>query len=350
MKVAVLLSGGVDSSVALALLAQAGRYELTAFYLKIWLEEELAFLGNCPWEEDLRYVCGVCEQLAVPLQVVSLQSEYLEKVVEQSLSELRAGRTPCPDVFCNQRIKFGVFLDRLGPSYDKVASGHYAVCDWQQGVFLLKRSADPVKDQTYFLSHLDQRQLGRALFPIGHLHKVGVRRLAAGFGLPTQDRRDSQGICFLGRIPYREFVRFHLGTRPGPIVIRETGAQLGEHEGHWFHTIGQRHGLRLAAGPWYVVGKDIHSNVVYVSHWDQREQRERRRFRASRLNWIAGRPTTTEVQVRLRHGPAMEWCRIAFTGDDELEVELARPDTGIAPGQCAVFYHGCLCLGGGTIQ
>ena len=350
MKIAVLLSGGVDSSLALHLLRQEGGHDLTAFYLKIWLEDELAFLGDCPWEHDLGYARAVCEQAGVPLEIVPLQSEYLEKVVEHALRELRAGRTPSPDIFCNQRIKFGEFFDRIDGSYEKVASGHYARIEERDGTFLLLRSPDPVKDQTYFLSNLSQPQLGRALFPIGHLHKKQVRQLAADFDLPTKDRKDSQGICFLGKINYRDFVQFHLGEKSGDICELESSKKLGEHRGFWFYTIGQRFGLGLGGGPWYVTRKDVDHNIVYVTHREQWEQRNRHIFTVDSVNWIAGRPERTHLQVKLRHGPALTDCHIEFLDDAGVKVTLADPDPGIAPGQHAVFYDGLICLGGGVID
>ncbi len=350
MKIAVLLSGGVDSSVALNLLEREGIHELRAFYLKIWLEDELAFLGDCPWETDLKFARAVCEQAGVPLEIVPLQTEYRKRVVEHALRELRAGRTPSPDIFCNQWIKFGEFYDRIDPGFDKVASGHYAGIAEADDAFFLKRAPDPVKDQTYFLSNLSQRQLRRGLFPIGHLGKHQVRQLAAEFDLPTRDRKDSQGICFLGKINYRDFVSFHLGERKGDIVELETGNKLGEHNGFWFHTIGQRHGLGLGGGPWYVVEKDIEENILYIAHKNHQEQHSQDKFTVTRINWISGRPEKNDLQVKLRHGPEACACRIAFQDDDHLQVALAHSDPGIAAGQHAVFYDGLICLGGGIIE
>ena len=350
MKIAVLLSGGVDSSVALNLLKRRGYRDLTAFYLKVWLEDELAFLGDCPWQEDLHYARAVCDQLDVPLKIVSLQSAYRDKVVEHALGELAAGRTPSPDIFCNQRIKFGEFFKRVDRRCAKVASGHYARIEQRAGTFFLERGPDPVKDQTYFLSNLDQGQLRRILFPIGHLTKKEVRCLAAEFDLPTRDRKDSQGICFLGKINYRDFVAFHLGRRRGDIIALESGEKLGEHQGFWFYTTGQRHGLGLGGGPWYVVGKDVDRNIVYVSHKDQTGLRQRSRFTASNLNWISGRPGAGPMQVKLRHGPELSPCRLEFVDPERLQATLGRPDPGIAPGQHAVFYRGRRCLGGGMIE
>ncbi|HUX22167.1 MAG TPA: tRNA 2-thiouridine(34) synthase MnmA, partial [Spirochaetia bacterium] len=257
MNIAVLLSGGVDSSVSLRLLRERSDANITAFYLKVWLEDEVRYLGDCPWEEDLAFARAVCEEAEVPLEVVSLQREYFDRVVQYALDELKEGRTPSPDIFCNQRIKFGVFYDEIGSGFDKVATGHYSKIAERDGLYRLDRAPDPVKDQSYFLSHLSQAQLARALFPIGSMHKREVRKLAESYDLPNKNRKDSQGICFLGKIRYPEFIRHYLGERPGKILERESGRVLGEHQGYWFHTIGQRQGLGLGNGPWYVVGKEV---------------------------------------------------------------------------------------------
>ena len=263
-KVAVLISGGVDSSVALKLLKEQG-YNITAFYLKIWLEDELSFLGSCPWEEDLFYIKQICEKENIPLKIVPFQKEYWDEVVKYTISEIKAGRTPNPDILCNKRIKFGAFLNKFGNDFDKVATGHYAQVEEINGTFHLKRSPDPVKDQTYFLSHLNQDQLKKAIFPIGHLKKSEVRALAEKFDLPNKNRKDSQGICFLGKIKFNDFIKHHLGETVGDIIEFETGKKLGEHNGFWYHTIGQRQGLKLSGGPWYVVAKDPEKNIVFIS-------------------------------------------------------------------------------------
>ncbi len=350
MKIAVLLSGGVDSSVALSLLSREFPGRVTAFYLKIWLEDELAWIGDCPWEDDLKHARAVCEQLGVPLEIVPLQSEYHARVVEHTISELRAGRTPSPDILCNQRIKFGEFFSKIDDSFDKVASGHYARILEREGVFHLLRAPDPVKDQTYFLSHLNQQQLSRALFPIGHLTKAEVRTLAQELDLPNKDRKDSQGICFLGKIRYPEFVRFHLGNREGEIIEKETGTVLGTHQGYWYYTIGQRQGLGLGNGPWFVVAKDTENNIIYVSHRDNYTANARNELTVAAVNWIAGTPGKNSLQCKLRHGPDLVSCEIAILPDNRVHVRLAQEDTGIAAGQYAIFYDDEECLGGGVIE
>ena len=349
MNIAVLFSGGVDSSVVLAKL-KALEHDVTAFYLKIWLEDDMAFMGDCPWQEDLQYARAVCQQLDVPLEIVSLQREYHDRVVSYALSELKAGRTPSPDIFCNQRIKFGVFFDHINDRFDKVATGHYASIQKEGEIYHLFKGVDPVKDQTYFLSHLNQAQLSRALFPLGAYSKGQVRSMAQTYNLPTQDRKDSQGICFLGKIKYDEFVRFNLGEQPGDIIDRECRAVLGQHKGHWFHTIGQRQGLGLSGGPWYVVQKDVDQNIVYVTHNTQLMCQARTEFEIGQVHWISGAPDETMLQVKLRHGPAMIPCHLSPMAQGQCRVTLDTPDAGIAPGQFAVFYRGQACLGAGAIQ
>jgi len=350
MKIAVLLSGGVDSSVALRLAQAEGHRDITAFYLKIWLEDELSYLGSCPWEEDLKYARAVCEQARVPIEVVSLQTEYQEKIVAHVLDELRAGRTPSPDILCNERIKFGLFFEKIDPSFDKIATGHYAQIEGRDGTFLLKRSPDPVKDQTYFLSSLNQDQLRRLWFPIGHLTKRQVRKLAHELDLPNQDRKDSQGICFLGKIKYPEFIRYHLGECKGDLIEFETGQKLAGHQGYWFYTIGQRKGLGLSGGPWYVVKKDIALNRVFVSHSDSYLKHAQQQLTVSPVHWISGEPTQTSLQTKIRHSPHLAECQIRSLGEKRWEVVLGEKDQGIAPGQSAIFYDGEICLGGGVIE
>jgi tRNA-5-taurinomethyluridine 2-sulfurtransferase len=349
MKIAVLVSGGVDSSVALKLLLDQG-HDVTAFYLKIWLEDELSFLGTCPWEEDLSYVEQVCKQLNVPLEVISLQKEYWDRVVSYAISEVKEGRTPNPDIMCNLRIKFGAFYDKIDDSFEKVATGHYAQVEEGPDGFLLKMAPDPIKDQTYFLAHLNQKQLSRAIFPIGHLPKDEVRRLAHEFDLPNKDRKDSQGICFLGKIKFDEFLREHLGDKTGDIIEYETNKKMGEHRGFWFHTIGQRKGLGLSGGPWFVIKKDPEKNIVFISREYYSEEKKRNEFDVQKFNWILGqRPEKTELRVKLRHGPEFYNCTFMIKDEFIGHVILHERDQGIASGQFAVFYDGDICLGCGMM-
>ncbi|XP_028757144.1 uncharacterized protein LOC114716323 [Neltuma alba] len=362
LRVAVLLSGGVDSSVALRLLHAAG-HSCTAFYLKIWFQEDFEnFWSECPWEEDLKYARAVCNQVDVPLEVVHLTDEYWKHVVSHIIEEYRCGRTPNPDVLCNSRIKFGAFMDAISNmGFDYVSSGHYAnvvhpPADQMDKPCVLELSQDVIKDQTYFLSHLSQSQLKRLIFPLGCISKDEVRRLAAKFDLPNKDRRDSQGICFLGKIKFSEFVARHIGEREGIILEAETGDFLGKHRGFWFHTIGQRQGLRLPGGPWYVVEKDVKNNVIFVSRNYFSLDKRRRLFRVGSLKWLSGLPPsrTSQLQCKVRHGPGFYNCSLQWEGDgdgrkDTAVVHLGDDDQGLAAGQFAAFYEGTTCIGSGVI-
>ena len=348
MKIAVLLSGGVDSSVALRLLKAQG-HDITAFYLKIWLQDEFSFLGDCPWEEDLKFAREVCSQADVPLEVLSLQNEYWDTVVKYTIEEVKEGRTPNPDIFCNSLIKFGEFYDKIDCSYEKVASGHYAWVNEVNGKFLLERSPDPVKDQTYFLAYLTQQQISRALFPIGKFKKTGIRELAHKYQLPNMDRKDSQGICFLGQLKFKEFIKHHLGEIEGEIIDIDSGKVMGKHPGYYYFTIGQRSGLGLGGGPWYVVKKDVENNIVYISR-ENKSVRERNEFNVGKFNWISGEPPRKkELKVKIRHGENLYDCMVVWMDDSKAAVKLDKPDKGIAAGQFAVFYDDEVCLGGGVI-
>lgn len=348
MKIAVLVSGGVDSSVALHMLKQQG-HDVTAFYLKIWLEDEMSFLGECPWEEDLDFAQSVCTQCGVPLQVVPLQKEYHEKVVRYTIDAVEAGLTPNPDILCNREVKFGAFYEKFGKDFDKIATGHYAqVKELSDGSVQLLRAPDPVKDQTYFLALMRQKQLQRALFPIGTLQKKDVRAYAKKYDLATAQRKDSQGICFLGKISFTDFVKEHLGIRRGVFVQKETGKELGAHEGFYFYTIGQRRGIDLPGGPWYVCDKDAQKNVVYLTHGFAGDDQRRDHFDVREINWINGVPRGDQLRVKVRHGEHFYQCKIVLEGDI-VHVQLDQKDQGITPGQYAVFYDDQICLGGGVI-
>ncbi|KAJ9697989.1 hypothetical protein PVL29_007206 [Vitis rotundifolia] len=362
LKIAVLLSGGVDSSVALRLLHAAG-HSCTAFYLKIWFQEDFEnFWSECPWEDDLKYAKAVCDQVDVPLEVVHLTDEYWKNVVSYIIVEYRCGRTPNPDVLCNTRIKFGAFMDAISSmEFDFVASGHYAnvvhsFTDQMDKPSVLELSKDMVKDQTYFLSHLSQIQLKRLIFPLGCIPKDEVRSLATKLDLPNRDRKDSQGICFLGKIKFSEFVARHIGEKEGIILEAETGDLLGKHRGFWFYTIGQRQGLRLPGGPWYVVEKDVKNNVVFVSRNYFSLDKRRRLFRVGSLKWISREPPgqISQLQCKVRHGPGFYNCSFTMEpGEDGHEdvavVQLSEDDQGLAAGQFTAFYQGRSCIGSGVI-
>lgn len=350
---AVLLSGGVDSAVALRLAQQEGR-RVRAFYLRIWLAEEEAHLSHCPWADDVASARAVCEQANVPFEQVALQEEYRARVVRYVVSEAKAGRTPNPDVMCNSRVKYGAFLEYVNAP--AVVSGHYARVRRDGERASLMVSADEVKDQTYFLAALSQTQLRRAVYPLGGLRKPQVREMAREWELPNMDRPDSQGVCFLGKVRWEEFLRLHLGEKKGSLVEWETGGILGSHDGFWFYTLGQRRGIRLGNGPWYVVSKDVEENIVYVSrgYWGEQHGMERKWFEVGDTNWIGGMwpldiGQEMLVRVKIRHGPYAHDAVLRRMGDEKAEVRLETRDKALAPGQFAVFYVGDECIGCGAI-
>jgi tRNA-specific 2-thiouridylase len=273
-----------------------------------------------------------------------------DRVVSETVTELKAGRTPSPDILCNQRVKFGAFTDHIDDSFDKIASGHYASILEKDGVSWLEKGNDPIKDQTYFLSHLSQNQLSRCVFPIGHFPKAKVRELAQHYNLPNKARKDSQGICFLGKIKYNDFVRIHLGEKKGEIRDITNERVLGNHKGFWFHTIGQRRGLGLGGGPWFVVRKDIDKNIIYVSSDMERMKNSRNDFVLGNPHWISEKPQYANITIKIRHGEKVTKASVKDRPDGMLDISLEESDSGIAAGQYAVLYQGDVCLGGGIIQ
>ncbi|KAL3938365.1 MAG: hypothetical protein SGBAC_006715 [Bacillariaceae sp.] len=396
-KVALLLSGGVDSSVALHLLLRQG-YSVTPFYLKIWLEDELAHLGECPWEDDVDTCQQVCDHAGVELEIISLQDQYNERVMQHTLNEASEGRTPNPDILCNSRVKFGCFLDYLEDEregeFDFIASGHYAQLqrtndpldearsdheDVVVETVRLRRAPDPVKDQSYFLCALQQFQLQKLLFPIGHLEKWQVRELAEEFQLPNRHRPDSQGLCFLGKVKFSDFLNIHLGENEGDIIDAFSGEAIGRHKGLWYHTVGQRKGigkslfpLATARGPWYVVAKVPKKNLVYASNQYDEDvfAQARSEFHVENIHWIAGEPPssscssssssskndgdgrTFQFDMKIRHGPRLVVGDLELLEDNDGIIKLGQKDGGLAPGQYVVFYDSddTNCLGGGIIS
>ncbi|MDE6277742.1 MAG: tRNA 2-thiouridine(34) synthase MnmA [Muribaculaceae bacterium] len=363
MNTAALVSGGVDSAVVVHLLKEQG-IDPHLFYIRIGMDTDE---GDCSAEEDIEMCSLIAKRYGLSLDVVSLHEEYWENVMEYALRTVRAGLTPNPDIMCNKMIKFGYFEERWGKDFDITATGHYAstLID-AEGRKWLATAVDPVKDQTDFLSQISYGQLKHLMFPLGELPKASVRELALKAKLPNALRKDSQGICFLGKINYNDFIRRHLGERPGKIVELETGKILGEHRGFWFHTIGQRKGLGLSGGPWFVVGKDIEANTIYVSNGYDTEKQYGRRLRLGEMHFIttdpwgaeAGKGEGVEISFKNRHAPNFMKGRLRHVEGTPLGeggeyiVGSEEKVQGIAPGQFTTIYDkdARVCIGSGVIM
>lgn len=356
MKIAVLVSGGVDSAVTVDLLSRQG-HELHLYYIRIGNDNGE---GDCSADEDIEMCTLIARKYGLPLNVVSLHEEYWDSVMAYTLRTVKEGLTPHPDIMCNKLVKFGYFEERWGRDYNKVATGHYASIKERDGKLYLATAVDPVKDQTDFLAQISYDQLKHLMFPLGDLPKSEVRRLAREANLPNAGRKDSQGICFLGKINYNDFIERHLGTRPGPIVEIETGRKIGEHRGYWFHTIGQRKGLGLSGGPWYVVKKNVRDNVVYVSNGYDTRRQYGREINIEEMHWItadpfcgdAGETASIPVTFKTRHTPEFQTGCLYVKSEGGYMLKSDEDVQGIAPGQYAIIYTPDkeLCLGSGMIS
>ncbi|MDR1372455.1 MAG: tRNA 2-thiouridine(34) synthase MnmA [Dysgonamonadaceae bacterium] len=353
MNIAALVSGGVDSSVAVYELKQAG-YTPEIFYIKIGMEDAGSYVG-CNSEEDIEITTFIAKKYGCRMEIVSLHEEYWEKVISYTLDSVRRGLTPNPDMMCNRLIKFGVFSDRWGNSFDRTATGHYATTTVRDGKTCLAAAADKIKDQTYFLAQVDYLQISKLLFPIGHLQKHEVRAIAARESLPSATRKDSQGICFLGKINYRDFLRHYLGEKEGKIVEYETGKTLGAHHGSWFHTVGQRRGLYLSGGPWYVVKKDFDQNTIYVSCGYGSPSQYGTTINLQGFHFITedvfGELSEPKaITFKIRHTPEFNTGTVSRTGD-LYHIQSDVPVHGIAAGQFGVIYdrQSRICIGSGMI-
>jgi tRNA-specific 2-thiouridylase len=349
LEVAALVSGGVDSSVAVHLLKEAG-YQPVLFYIHIGMDKEAD--GGCPAEEDIEMVTYIAHRYGCRFEIVSLHREYWDKVVDYTLDAVRKGLTPNPDVLCNRYIKFGCFDERWGKDFSLIATGHYATTTLHNNLTWLSTAKDPLKDQTDFLAQITLPQLSKLLFPIGGLLKSEVRALAASLKLPSAQRPDSQGICFLGNINYNRFLERHLGTQQGDIIELETGKYLGKHNGYWFHTIGQRKGLGLSGGPWFVIKKDPPSNTLLVSLSPSSPSTS---FLLQDFHFITSNPWPSlsppiPITFKIRHTPDFTIGYLSRQGD-YLRIDSPSPLQGIAPGQYGVIYdlHHRLCIGSGII-
>ena len=355
--IAVLLSGGVDSSVVLYELVRQG-LQPDCFYIKIGPEEEEEW--DCSSEEDLEMATAVSHKYGCRLEVVDCHKEYWDQVTSYTIDKVRAGFTPNPDVMCNRLIKFGAFHEKRGHDYDLIATGHYAQTEEESVVNgspvdthlkWLCTSPDPVKDQTDFLAQIYDWQLQKALFPIGHMMKDEVRQIAEREHLVNAKRKDSQGICFLGKINYNDYIRRYLGELPGDVLELETGKFIGKHKGHWFHTIGQRKGMGFGGGPWFVVKKDIEQNIIYVSHGYDPQTAYKQDFPIHDFHSINGQLPPQRITLKIRHTPEFLPARLEQLGNGAYLVHADTPIHGVAPGQFCVVYdeHHHRCYGSGEI-
>lgn len=385
MNIALLLSGGVDSAVALHLLYEQG-FRPDLYYIKIGMDTDDL---TCTAEEDIELSEATARRYGLKLEVVDLQKEYWDRVVAYTMEHVKQGLTPNPDVMCNKLIKFGAFEEKVGHAYDRIATGHYArvlttpslpenapvegfdlsgarAVSLVEGKELtayapvaetrwLGTAPDPVKDQTDFLAQLSLAQMDKIMLPIGHLMKDEVRSIALDAKLPPARRKDSQGICFLGKINYSDFVRRFLGERPGSVIEIESGRKIGEHRGYWFHTIGQRKGLGLGGGPWFVVKKDIEKNILYVSRGYDTILQYNKAFTLAGFHFLTADPWPLEgefdITFKVRHTDRFRKGKLyrsngvfRVVGDDMIQ--------GVAPGQFGVVYDAAsrVCIGSGEIS
>ena len=375
--IALLLSGGVDSSVALYELVRQG-LQPDCFYIKIGPEEEEEW--DCSSEEDLEMATAVSHKYGCRLEVIDCHREYWDQVTRYTMDKVRAGLTPNPDVMCNRLIKFGAFDEKRGHDYDLIATGHYAqteeerVLDESGSSNTLKwlcTSPDPVKDQTDFLAQIYDWQLRKALFPIGHMMKEEVRAIAEREHLAPAHRKDSQGICFLGKINYNDYIRRYLGEQPGDVIELETGRLIGQHKGLWFHTIGQRKGMGFSGGPWFVIKKDVERNILYVAHGYDPGTAYKQDFLVRDFHWLTvpyeqinrtggqtpcPTPRTEglspcEVTFKIRHTSDYFHATMTPQQDGTFAIHSEKPIHGVAPGQFCVVYDNRhhRCYGSGEI-
>ncbi len=352
-RVVIGMSGGVDSSVAALLLKEQG-YDVIGLFMKNW--DDTDELGHCTATDDYEDVRKVANQIGIPYYTVNFEKEYWDKVFRYFLDEYERGRTPNPDVMCNKEIKFKAFLERaLQLGADKIATGHYARVEERSGQYYLLRGVDQNKDQTYFLNALNQYQVSKALFPIGHLQKKEVREIARRAGLSTAEKKDSTGICFIGERDFKLFLQQYLPAQPGEMRTLD-GEVKGQHDGLMYYTLGQRHGLGIGGSgtgePWFVVGKDLEENVLYVAQGYHHPALYTHGLWASELNWIAGNPPASQFicTAKFRYRQPDQQVTVEILEGNRCRVLFAEAQRAITPGQSVVFYDGEVCLGGGQID
>jgi tRNA-specific 2-thiouridylase len=366
------MSGGVDSSLSAALLKEQG-YDVTGVYMKNWTQDLPGM--RCPWADDLADAKRVAVQLGIDFKVFDFENEYKHKVVDYMIEEYKLGRTPNPDIMCNQEVKFKLFLEAaLEDGADMIATGHYARVDRPndlpsadlaplerqrttreaEGMVVsggvLRRAKDANKDQTYFLYRVTGEALQKTIFPLGGYTKPEVREMAKARGLFTAGKKDSQGICFVGKIGIREFLSQYVEQTPGKIIDKKTGKVLGMHDGAIFYTLGQRHGLDIGGGlPYYVVGKDMGKNEVYVTTDLQDGTLWKEEVRLLSVHWINKTPNDGNYKIRVRHRAPLVDAQLKLDGEGEAVLTLGEAERAITAGQSVVVYDGDVCLGGGIV-
>ncbi len=353
-KVFVGVSGGVDSSVSLAILKDRG-YDVTGVFIRTWQPDFI----ECTWRDERRDAMRVCAHLGVPFLECDLEATYRDEVAMYMIEEYKKGRIPNPDVMCNKKVKFGGFLDfALAHGADYVATGHYAQIEEKDELYFLKQSIDHNKDQTYFLWTLTQEQLSKTLFPVGHLEKPEVRALAEKYDLPTATKKDSQGVCFLGMIDMKEFLSHYIDRKEGAVLNTE-GKVIGTHDGAVFITLGQRHGFTITEkgtedAPYYVISKDVENNTITVaddlSLVTEALEKEKKDLTLSQIILHGEIQKGKVYDTRIRYRQKLEKCTIEKIGNDQAVVTFENPQLSASAGQSCVIYDGDLCVGGGVIE
>ncbi len=353
--IVVSMSGGVDSSVTAYLLKQQGHH-VTGVFMKNWEEDDTN--QYCSAAKDIADAQSVCDKIDIELKTINFAAEYWDNVFEHFLAEYQAGRTPNPDILCNQEIKFKAFLEYAAMlSADAIATGHYAQIDHTDLTCLLKKGIDPNKDQSYFLYRLNQTQLNKSIFPLGQYHKTQIRKIAKEIGLENHAKKDSTGICFIGERKFKAFLSQYLPAQPGEIIT-ESGQVIGQHDGLMYYTIGQRQGLHIGGvkgaqeAPWFVAEKDLDKNQLLVVQGTNHPALFKSTLTANQTHWINDKPTqsTFYCTAKTRYRQTDQTCQVTVSHDETLTVQFDQPQRAITPGQSVVLYQQNVCLGGGVIS
>ena len=352
-KVFIGLSGGVDSSVAATLLKEAG-YDVTGVFIKVYEPPQEKFQKVCTWRDDRRDAMRVASQLKIPFKTIDLGEEYKKGVVDYMINEYKKGRTPNPDVMCNKIVKFGAFYDwAIKSGADFVATGHYAQVVKNGSIFTLKKGIDENKDQTYFLWNIKKEQLSKILFPIGSYEKTKTREIAETNKLATAEKKDSQGLCFIGKLNVKDFLKEFIAEKEGP-VLNEKGEVIGHHEGVFFYTLGERRGFVIdkktsSDKPYFIIAKDLKNNTLTVSSNPRQKNKAKNTIVLEDTNWLIKPAINKNYTCQYRYRGKYLDCKLE-NNDDKWTIILSKAESDIAPGQSIVVYDGDTCLGGGVIK